>query len=122
MSESLANLQKEGLEKYSTDEVVVGTYLGKTLYRKTITINSGFDSEFDIASNLTNIVKWSGIGYEGQASICLPYLPFTNNISTYYAYVAAGFMTSTKKWQPQIGTTTLSLLTKIEWTFDYVKS
>ena len=35
MSESLANLQKEGLEKYSTDEQIIGVWTdGKPIYRR----------------------------------------------------------------------------------------
>lgn len=37
MSESLANLQKEGLEKYSTSERIVGTWIdGKPIYEVVI--------------------------------------------------------------------------------------
>lgn len=70
MSESLANLQKEGLEIYSTDEVVIGTYCGKPRYRKVIqtsisqmTSGASYQKSLDISTlGIEKPLKIDGVG------------------------------------------------------------
>ena len=51
------------LSKYSATEIIVGTYNGKTLYRKTFIIDSGISSNMTIQHSISNfdlLVKVEG--------------------------------------------------------------
>lgn len=77
---------------YSTEEQVIGTWFGKPLYRKCISITSEFNTSMQIAHgvpNLYEITDYHGnIWWENYPSRIFPSInPFDNNFSaSLYSY------------------------------------
>lgn len=80
MDEKLAELNKCDLEVYSTDEQIIGTYLGKTLYRRVYTGNLGtlvqntftnITLDFQLTYRIVNICGWCG---HSNGRVPIPYV------------------------------------------------
>ena len=78
MAEQLATLNKDSGEVYSTDEKIVGTWLGKPLYQKTydcgaLLNNAGKIVPYNV-SNLKNVVAMNGFTTNGTDILMLPHM------------------------------------------------
>lgn len=79
--------EKSVLDKYSTDEQIIGTWFGKPLYRKYFTFNLSTSSIYNsIAHGINNIdyiFKVEGSVYDGQNFYIIPSSFPSDNVSKY---------------------------------------
>lgn len=107
-----------GMENYSSEEVVIGTFLGKPLYRKVIEFgnlpNITTKNVNHNISNLDKIINLYGNAYDSNSTTSFP-LPFTSLSSLNYC-IALYATSSTVSLQTGIDRSNLTGYIVIEYT------
>lgn len=108
MSESMANLQKGNIKRYSNSEQLVGIWTdNKPVYRKTLsgsygTFTDGTSTLIDcglVSANMDKLISMNGIAIAGTNQIPLPYLrPTTTPDRFVNMFISDGHAMTRTNW------------------------